>query len=76
LAPCAAAAWQDTSSDEEFVRRLFVELNREATSIPGDGGLVVLSDDDEEEVTREEADEEEEEDEEDEVVGSGSPPRG
>jgi hypothetical protein len=64
-----------TSSDKEFTRRLFVELNREAMGIPKDGGLVVLSSDDEEEVIGEEADEEEE-DEEDKAAGSGSPPRG
>jgi hypothetical protein len=70
------AARPDTSSDKEFARRLFVELNREAMGIPKDGGLVVLSSDDEEEVIGEEADEEEEEDEEDKAAGSGSPPRG
>lgn len=74
-APCALAAWSDARGDEEFARRLFIELNREAMGIPKDGGLVILSDDDEKEVAGEVADEEEELDEEDEATGSGSPPR-
>ncbi|CAD6204258.1 unnamed protein product [Miscanthus lutarioriparius] len=66
--PCAAGS-PDTSRDEEIARKLVVELNREAISIPGDGGLVILSSDSEEEVT------EEEEEEENEPVGGGSPSR-
>ena len=38
----------DTSGDWEFARKLFVELNREAIGIPGDGALVDLVSDDEE----------------------------
>lgn len=50
--PCAprVAVPPDTSGDEEFARRLFVSLNRDAIGIPGDGALVDLfSVDDEEE---------------------------
>jgi hypothetical protein len=37
-----------TSGDWEFAHKLFVELNREAIGIPGDGVLVDLVSDDEE----------------------------
>lgn len=37
----------DTSGDWEFAQKLFVELNREAIGIPGDGALVDLVSDDE-----------------------------
>lgn len=39
----------NTSGDEEFARKLFVALNREAIGIPGDGALVDLVSDSEEE---------------------------
>ena len=68
-APCAVGS-PDTSRDEEIARKLFVELNREAISIPGDGGLVILSSDSEEEAAEEDAGEEE-----DEPMDSGSPSR-
>lgn len=45
-APCVAGL-PDTSGDEEFVRKLFVELNCEAIGIPGDGSLVILDSDEE-----------------------------
>jgi hypothetical protein len=62
------------SHDEEIARKLYVELNREALGIPGDGGLVILSSDSEEEVTEEEEVDGEEKKEEvkDEPAGSGS----
>ena len=54
------------------MRKLFVELNREAIGIPGDGGLVILSSDSEEESIEEEANEEEKKEElKDEPAGSG-----
>ncbi|CAD6253624.1 unnamed protein product [Miscanthus lutarioriparius] len=63
----------DTSHDEEIARKLFVGLIREAISILGDSGLVILSSDSEEESIEEEADEEEKKEElKDEPVGSGS----
>ena len=71
-APCTAGS-PDMSHDEEIMRRLFVELNREAISILGDGGLVILSSDSEEEVVEEEEAVEEEKDE---STGGGSPSRG
>lgn len=55
--------------DEEVARRLFVELNREAIGIPGDGGLVVVSSDDENEIDWEALAAED-----DQSVGSWSPP--
>jgi hypothetical protein len=58
------------SRDEEIVRKLFVELNREAIGILGDGGLVILSNDDEEEAAKEEDEEVK-----DESTGGGSPSR-
>ena len=67
--PCAFG-WPDKSHDEEIARRLFIELNREAIGIPGDGGLVILgSDNDEEATEEEEVDEEEEEEVKDEPAG-------
>jgi len=48
------------------MRRLFVELNRKAISISGDGDLVILSSDDEDKAI-EEAEVEEEEEEVEEV---------
>ncbi|CAD6219105.1 unnamed protein product [Miscanthus lutarioriparius] len=41
------AIMPDTSDDWEFARKLFVELNREAIGIPGDGALVDLVSDNE-----------------------------
>ena len=71
-APCTAGSL-DKSRDEEIARKLFVELNREAIGILGDGGLVILSSDSEGEVAKEEdADEEEEENE---PASGGSPSR-
>jgi hypothetical protein len=66
--PCTIG-WPDTSRDEEIARKLFVELNHEASGIPGDGGLVILSSDDEEAI------EEEEEEVKDEPICGGSPSR-
>lgn len=42
-----ATAPPDTSGDEAFARELFITLNREAISIPGDGALVDLVSDEE-----------------------------
>jgi hypothetical protein len=67
--PCVIGQ-PDTNHDEEIVRKLFVELNREAIGILGDGGLVILSSDDEEEAT-----EEEEEEVKDKPTGGRSPSR-
>jgi hypothetical protein len=39
----------DVSRDEEFVRRLFDDLNRDILKPPGDGKIIVLSDSNEEE---------------------------
>lgn len=44
------AAVPNTSDDQEFARKLFVELNWEAIGIPGDGALVDLVSDNEETV--------------------------
>jgi hypothetical protein len=47
----------DTSCDEEFIRRLFGDLNCGVLGPPGDGKVIILSDSDkeEEEVCEEEA---------------------
>jgi hypothetical protein len=39
----------DTSRDEEFVKRLFSDLNRDILRSPGDGKVIILSDSDEKE---------------------------
>jgi hypothetical protein len=39
----------DTSCDEEFVRRLFGDLNHDVLRSSGDGNIIILSDSDEEE---------------------------
>lgn len=41
------AAVPDTSGDKAFARALFIELNREAIGIPGDGALIDLVSDEE-----------------------------
>ncbi|CAD6270936.1 unnamed protein product [Miscanthus lutarioriparius] len=43
----------DTNCDAEIVRKLFVELNREALDVLADDDLVFLSSDDEEDVVEE-----------------------
>jgi hypothetical protein len=43
----------DTMCDEEFVRRLFGDLNRDVLGPPGDGNIIILSDSNEEEEVRE-----------------------
>jgi hypothetical protein len=41
----------DTSRDEELIRKLFDDLNRDILGPPGDGKIIILSDsDDEDEV--------------------------
>jgi hypothetical protein len=42
----------DVSRDEEFVRRLFGDLNYDVLGPPGDGKIIILSDSDEEEDAR------------------------
>jgi hypothetical protein len=37
----------DTSRDEEFVKRLFGDLNRELLGLSDDGKVIILSDSDE-----------------------------
>ncbi|XP_066354598.1 uncharacterized protein [Miscanthus floridulus] len=59
------------SRDEEIMRKLFVELNREAIGIPRDGGLVILSSNSKEEIIEEEEVDEEKEEVKDEPMGSG-----
>jgi hypothetical protein len=44
----------DISCDEEFIWRLFDELNHELLGLPGDDNFVILNDSDEEEETRKE----------------------
>jgi hypothetical protein len=44
----------DTLWDEEFVRRLFDDLNRGLLGLPGDSNIIVLSDSDEDEEVHEE----------------------
>jgi hypothetical protein len=44
----------DTSWDEEFVRRLFGDLNRAVLGSPDDGKVIILNDFDEEEEVSEE----------------------
>jgi hypothetical protein len=43
----------DTSRDEELVRKLFSDLNRDILGPPGDGKIIVLSDSDDEDETPE-----------------------
>jgi hypothetical protein len=44
----------DVSRDEEFIRRLFGDLNRDVHGPPDDAKIIILSDSDEEEEVREE----------------------
>jgi hypothetical protein len=44
----------DTSCDEEFIRRLFGDLNHDVLRLPGDGNVIILSNSDKEEEVREE----------------------
>jgi hypothetical protein len=44
----------NTSCDEEFARRLFVDLNYDVVGRPGDGNVIILSNSDEEEEVCEE----------------------
>jgi hypothetical protein len=45
----------DTSWDEEIVRKLFGDLNRDILGPPGDGKVIVISDSDDEDETHEDA---------------------
>jgi hypothetical protein len=45
----------DTSRDEELVRKLFGDLNRDILRPPGDGKIIVLSDSDDEDEAHEDA---------------------
>jgi hypothetical protein len=45
----------DTSRDEEFVRKLFGDLNRDILGPPSDGKIIVISDSDDKDETHEDA---------------------
>jgi hypothetical protein len=45
----------DTSQDEELVRKLFGDINRDILGLPGDGKIIVLSDSDDEDEAHEDA---------------------
>jgi hypothetical protein len=45
----------DTSRDEEFVRKLFGDLNCDILGPPGDGKIIVISDSDDEDEMHEDA---------------------
>jgi hypothetical protein len=55
LSPSEEDSVADTSRDEEFVSKLFGDLNRDILGPPGDGKIIVISDSDDEDETHEDA---------------------
>jgi hypothetical protein len=44
----------DTSRDEEFTRKLFIDLNRDILGPPGDGKIIIIDDSDDDDEAQEE----------------------